>query len=280
MISVVIPAHNEAAVIGRCLAGLTTGPAAGKLEIVVVANGCTDDTAERAATYPGVEVIDTSIPGKGHALNLGDERAAGFPRFYVDADIELGYDAIRAVARVLERGDALVAAPRIAVDLSGRPWRVRAYYDIWTRLPYLRHRHVGSGVYAVSEAGRARFEQFPEMIADDLFIRNIFEPEERMTVANHTFTVRPPTTLRGIVQVRTRVLAGNAELIRSMPHLARQTEAPRPFAPVARTPRLWPAAAIYTGVYAAARAKAAWKLRHGDLGHWERDDSARVEAAS
>jgi glycosyltransferase involved in cell wall biosynthesis len=111
MISVIIPAHNEAAVIGRCLAPLTSGPAAGKLEIVVVANGCTDDTAARAETYPGVHVIDTSVPGKGHALNLGDSHATGFPRFYVDADIELSYDAIRAVGRVLERGDALVAAP-------------------------------------------------------------------------------------------------------------------------------------------------------------------------
>jgi glycosyltransferase involved in cell wall biosynthesis len=280
MISVIIPAHNEAAVIGRCLAPLTSGPAAGKLEIVVVANGCTDDTAARAETYPGVHVIDTSVPGKGHALNLGDSHATGFPRFYVDADIELSYDAIRAVGRVLERGDALVAAPRIAIDLAGRPWRVRAYYDIWTRLPYLRHRHVGSGVYAVSEAGRERFDQFPEMIADDLFIRNIFEPEERMTVASHTFTVRPPTTLRGIVQVRTWVLAGNAELIRAMPHLARQTEAPRPLGSIAGSPRLWPGAAIYTGVYAAARAKAAWKVRRGDLKHWERDDSARVEVGS
>ena len=45
MISIVIPAHNEANVIQRILSALTDGADDGELDIVVVCNGCT--TARR-----------------------------------------------------------------------------------------------------------------------------------------------------------------------------------------------------------------------------------------
>ena len=44
--SVIIPAHNEAKVIRRCLEGLLAGaPAGEEPELIVVCNGCSDDTA-------------------------------------------------------------------------------------------------------------------------------------------------------------------------------------------------------------------------------------------
>ena len=55
--SVVIPAHDEAQVIGRTLRGVLDRTAAGRLEVVVVCNGCTDDTAEVARRFAGVRVI-------------------------------------------------------------------------------------------------------------------------------------------------------------------------------------------------------------------------------
>ena len=39
MFSLILPAHNEAAVIGRTLRALTDGAEAGELEVIVVANG-------------------------------------------------------------------------------------------------------------------------------------------------------------------------------------------------------------------------------------------------
>ena len=49
--SVVIPAHDEAAVIGRLLEALVSDPRAAELEIVVVANGCSDATVPVAREY-------------------------------------------------------------------------------------------------------------------------------------------------------------------------------------------------------------------------------------
>ena len=51
MTQVIIPAHNEAAVIARCLDTLLEPPRPDRLDVVVVANGCTDDTADRARAF-------------------------------------------------------------------------------------------------------------------------------------------------------------------------------------------------------------------------------------
>ena len=99
MISIVIPARNEAAVIARTLKGMVEGAAPDELDIIVVCNGCTDETATIARGFgPPVRVIETIVGSKNHALNVGDESARGFPRVYADADVLIPIDAIRALA--------------------------------------------------------------------------------------------------------------------------------------------------------------------------------------
>ncbi len=190
MISVIVPAHNESSGIDRCLDVLLEGCAEGELQVVVVCNGCDDDTAAIARRYGApVEVVETPVASKAAALRLGDEAAQGFPRFYLDADVELPLESLRRVADVLRDGPWLAAAPCLRVDLSGRRWAIRAYYAIWTRLPYHASGMIGSGVYALSEAGRSRFETFPDLISDDGFVRLQFSPEERTSVPNSEFTI-------------------------------------------------------------------------------------------
>lgn len=46
------------------------------------------------------------------------------------------------------------------------------------RLPTVEDALIGSGVYAMTGAGRARFDRFPEVIADDLFARNLFRGDD------------------------------------------------------------------------------------------------------
>ena len=85
-----IPAHNEAAVIARRLTPLAPLAAAGKLEVIVACNGCTDDTAAIARGFEGVTVLEMAQPSKTAALNAGDAAATHWPRFYLDADVEIG----------------------------------------------------------------------------------------------------------------------------------------------------------------------------------------------
>src|ERR1700754_21124 len=103
MPSIVIVAHNEANVIGGCLDALSGQQFSGPVDIVVSANGCTDDTAA-VAGRPGVTVVDRPEAGKAGALNAGDGVATGFPRIYLDADIIV---PPHGVATVVARFDVL-----------------------------------------------------------------------------------------------------------------------------------------------------------------------------
>ena len=71
-IAVLIPAHNEEDVIGRTLGALNTHLGEGD-RVLVVADNCTDETAEVAASF-GAEVsdrTDSKRRGKGYALDHG-----------------------------------------------------------------------------------------------------------------------------------------------------------------------------------------------------------------
>src|SRR5688500_5793780 len=96
--SLVIPAHNEAAAIQRTLAEFVQLAQGGELEVIVVSNGCTDDTATRArAVGAWVRVLETPVGSKSLALNLGDHAATAFPRFYVDADVRISAESLRKI---------------------------------------------------------------------------------------------------------------------------------------------------------------------------------------
>ena len=82
--SVVIPAHDEERVLPRLLASLADP----RLEVIVVANGCRDATADIARTA-GVRVVELAEGSKVAALDAGDEAATLFPRAYLDADIQI-----------------------------------------------------------------------------------------------------------------------------------------------------------------------------------------------
>lgn len=277
MISIVIPAYNEQAVIRRCLIALTERPVAGGLEIIVACNGCRDDTAKIARGFgPTVRVVETEQASKIAALNLGDRAAAGFPRVYLDADVEVSLDAIEQVVRLLDCDTVMTAAPAMNVDTVGSSWPVRAFYAVWLGQPYHGQGMVGGGFYAVSEKGRARFDRFPTVIADDEFIRATFKPAERAT-ADCTFTIHAPRTLGDLIRVKTRSRLGLYELRLRLPDLAGNSRAKASswWRPIVGHPALWPAAAIYLFVNLTTRWRAKRQLKSLDNYQWERDESSR-----
>lgn len=280
MFSVIIPAYDEAKVIDRCLSAMLADAEPGELEIVVVANNCSDDTAERARRHGAlVKVIETPIGSKINALNLGDEAATGWPRLYVDADIVVSTQALRDVAAMLgEQAPLVVAAPTAVVDFAGRsPW-VQAFYKVWTQLPYFTEGVIGAGFYAFSKRGRERFGKWPDIIADDEYARLMAAPHERGVNREHTFTITPPTQLRMVAKIQTRARAGLYQLHERFPELLRNetTNPARTLRVIAGRPDLWAYAPIYLGVMSYAKMMAHRKLRKGQQKVWERDETARA----
>ncbi|MGE5828342.1 MAG: glycosyltransferase [Micromonosporaceae bacterium] len=287
MISVVIAAHNEEAVLGPCLDALLASAPAGAIDVTVVANGCTDATAAVAARRPGVRVIDRPEPGKAAALNAGDAAAAGWPRMYLDADVTFiagtVHDLADALTQPAEDGARpLAAVPRRQLDITGRPLLVRAFYAINARLPAYHRALFGRGAIALSETGRARFAAFPDMIADDLFLDSLFSLDERVQVDAVVSLVATPRRTRDLVRRLARVRAGNAAMraaagtgatpsgVRRAANASwlRDVVLPRPW--------LLPAAAGYVGIILAAEI-AARRARRGGVG-WGHDLSSRVRS--
>ncbi|MHC3000576.1 glycosyltransferase [Microbacterium sp. HJ5] len=209
MVSIIIAAHNEETVMGPCLDALRHATSS-DAEIIVSANGCTDRTAEIARDR-GAIVVERAEPGKPGALNAGDEQATGFPRVYLDADIRVPAHGIAALERLLEEG-ALAAVPRRRMETSGRPLPVRAYFAINGRLPAFRDGLFGRGMIAISESGRVRFDRFPSLTADDLFLDSQFSPAEKAEADDVVVIVEAPRTTRALVNRLVRVRRGNAEM--------------------------------------------------------------------
>jgi glycosyltransferase involved in cell wall biosynthesis len=278
-VSVVIPAHNESAVIADMLRRLLDTDPEERLEIVVAANGCTDDTAAvAAAVSPRVRVIEIETPSKIAALNAGDVAAMAFPRAYVDADVRVTGEALLAVADALA-GPPFIGAPRMEIDEDGASLPVRWQYRVWDLTDYRNSAMVGSGVYVLSKAGRARFGRFPDIIADDMYALRLFTPEERISVRDHVFTVRTPSTLRAFIRRQARIIAGNDELCQRYPELDRESGAMSMRALIGRVirrPSLWLPAIPYFWARIVARRSAARVRGNWALQGWNRDESSRV----
>src|SRR6056297_1614500 len=219
MISVIIPAHNESTVIGRALQALVDGAEKEEIEIIVVCNGCTDTTAEVARSIEGpIQVVETDVASKTNALNIGDSIAKFFPRFYVDADLVYKIDDLRIVAKELKKDGIFAAAPEFEFDVSESSRAVKAYYRVWKRMPYFDTGRI-AGAYGLSKEGRMRFEDFPEVVSDDGFVRLQFSPKERTTVKESVVTVKVPKNIKSLLRVKARSHGGVTQLRKLHPEV-------------------------------------------------------------
>lgn len=287
-ISVVVPAHNEAGVIERTLRTMLADADERLGEVIVVCNGCTDDTADRARAFGDpVRVVEVEKGSKPLALNTGDEQARFFPRFFVDADISVPASALIAAAGPLGAGTAHAGAPALRVDTSGCSAPVRWYYDVWTALPYVTQGLIGSGVYGLSETGRSRFERFPDIIGDDAYVRRLFAPNERASVdADDTgrpvsFSVYPPRTLAQLVHIETRRRTADGEMDELFPSPdVEKTDQKQALMGLAANPLNWPKLAVYLYVKLESRRRYRARKSGGQHKEWLRDESSRGNAPS
>jgi glycosyltransferase involved in cell wall biosynthesis len=272
--SVAIPAHNEAAVIRRCLDALLAGFRRSELDVVVACNGCTDDTATIARSHPyPVRVIEVPQASKPAALRAADEALAAFPRLYLDADVVLSADSARLVLERLRFGPALAARPPISYETASAPPLVRSFYRARARVPAVMESLWGAGVYGLSAAGRARFGAFPDVIADDLFVDQRFRRSEIEIVSSAPVVVAVPRRTADLFRILRRTYRGNEEnrSLTGDPASTTHSTLRGLAAAAAKGPRSALDTAAYLGIATAARVTLAARTPAG----WERDDSSR-----
>jgi glycosyltransferase involved in cell wall biosynthesis len=276
--SVVIPAHDEASVIGRCLDALFESFGPGRLDVVVVCNGCTDDTAARARSsgHP-VRVLELPAASKPAALREGDAAALAFPRIYLDADVVLPGAAARVLLERLRAG-AVAGRPPIRYDSVGASAPVRSYYRARSRVSAVLGSLWGAGVYGLSADGRSRFGEFPDVVGDDLWVDRLFDRGEVEIMDCAPVVVTVPRRTRDLMLLLRRTYRGKAEP-------APDPDGPGPTMPstlrdLGRLAAAGPGGALDAATYGAFAAGARLSLAVAGgasaAGGWERDVSSRA----
>ncbi len=132
-VSVIIPAYNEAVGIAATVESMAGSAYRGRLEIIVVDDGSTDDTAAIAESleYPYVHVITQPNSGKPGALNTGIAAAHSEVLVMVDGDTVFEPDTIeRLVAPMRDRSVG-------AVSGNTKVGNRRGFLGGWQHLEYV-----------------------------------------------------------------------------------------------------------------------------------------------
>lgn len=282
--TVIVPAHNEEAVIARCLEKAMRGaPANHRMQVIVAANGCHDRTVAIARqTMPDALVLDLPQGSKTLAMNAAGRQAQGFPRIYLDADIRCEYRSLAALAAELTLPGVMAASPSLRMDLSRSNWLVRAYYRVWLTQPYVTRAMVGSGCFGLSQSGFDRIGEFPPITGDDIWVHSRFTEAERRNVAHDEsgqpveFLVSPPRRIIDQIRVETRRRLGNEQVLRQYPspHFAGSNNA-GDLRLALRSGASLADVAIYLGIKLVTRIRATWIKRRSKTIVWERDLAAR-----
>lgn len=105
MLSIIIPAHNEAFELPGCLTSVfgSAKKLAKPFEVIVVNDASTDATAE-IARLAGARVIDVNLRKISAVRNAGAKVALGEHFLFVDADTQISENTLRPAVAALEAG--------------------------------------------------------------------------------------------------------------------------------------------------------------------------------
>ena len=213
--SIAIAAHNEADRIGQLLNVLDAVARRG-IVVAIVTNGCTDATPVLVAQHPTIVHADRAVASKTAALNHADSLLGmNFPRLYLDADVSIDADGIASLLNAARGEGARLVAPIGVEDRSHSSWLVRRHGAFKDALPATRRYRAaylsGRGVYGMSLDGRARFDQFPDVINEDHFVNLPFSEAERITVCDVTARFPAPRDVRALVRREVRLTSGRRQ---------------------------------------------------------------------
>ena len=271
-IAVLIPAHNEEAVIERTLSTLLRSAKPGEFRIYVVCNGCSDETANRVrSNFPEVTVLELVEASKTAAINAGLRASSAANVLLLDADIELSTQGARSLANALDDPTVDAAIGHMEIDDSDSSWAVQSFYRIWAHQPYLKDGKFAAAI-ALSRSALDRIGELPNVTADDTYLRQIISKDNTAVLDQVRFRARVPKLAATLIRVRARVHRGNRELKRYLPDGSSPPEKRGwQFASeISKRPTLWLDVPCYLAIALASRFLAAKGAQS-----WERDLTTR-----
>ena len=225
-VTIVIAAHNEAAVIGAKVRSiLNLDYAADNLDCIVACDGCTDDTAAVARTAGDARLHVIELPcqrGKLAAIRAALPHVRGEIIAFTDANAILDQDALSHLVVPFADSDVVVVSG--AKQVRNGPEAFYWHYERWIRTCESSSGSVAGADGALYAVRAAAVDASTRAgAADDLLIslraaqtggRIVFAPDARTTEA------ASPGASRAF-KARVRTVSGALFALESMPHLLR-----------------------------------------------------------
>ncbi|MGH9102409.1 MAG: glycosyltransferase [Acidimicrobiales bacterium] len=224
---VVVPAHDEQALIVDCLEALRRAalhPALSGTQVitVVVADACSDGTAERAALAVGTEVLEVSHGNVGRARASGLSHVLGLAAGLhpealwlasTDADTLVDPDWLARQLAWRRRGAEAVAGMVRVDDWHEQPRGVRPAFEARQRLLRSRrgHGHVHGANLGLSAAAYLGGGGFPGLpLAEDHALW------DAITAAGHVVVAATDVAVTTSARREGRAPGGFSQLLRSL----------------------------------------------------------------
>ena len=213
--NVIIPARNEAVALGQTAPALKRALAGLPATVIYVLNATADQSAAiiQQVFADQALIIQTRIPGKTAALNVGDQAAGGGICVYLDADVTVAPNIFRLLLSPLEDGTADLVAPRLEIDLRLSGPLARRIGRVWAD-QMMRRPDAFMCCTAFSPDGQSQRGPWPDVLADDDWARGRINTARRKIVETAQATIIPPGDLPGWLTVRARWIRGSRELRR------------------------------------------------------------------
>jgi len=128
-VSIIIPAYNAEKTIAECLAAIQNLDWDGTMEIILVNDGSTDNTAKIASTFPQVQVISTPNGGAARAMNIGVKAAHHAIVVSVDSDAILEKDWLKKIIPWFEFPTVAAVAGYVATGNKRLIGKLAGYYS-------------------------------------------------------------------------------------------------------------------------------------------------------
>jgi glycosyltransferase involved in cell wall biosynthesis len=209
-VSVVIPARDDAVALAVCLDALAVQTSA-PLEVVVVDNGSTDDTADVARSH-GARVVHEPVPGIPQAASAGYDAARGDVIARLDADSVPPPDWVARVGAALAGGADAVTGVGVFHDLPRGTARLTAaaYLGAYYLLGHAalgHHALWGSNMAFRREAWlavRSQVHRDDAELHDDMDLAFVLGPGRRVVLDRRLVVGVSGRSVRGGAQLRRR----------------------------------------------------------------------------
>lgn len=225
-VTIIIPAHNEEDCIGATIqSALAFDYPRDKLEIIVIDDGSTDKTYQKAREFvsPNVRVFTKPNGGKGSALNVGIGKARGEIIVSMDADTYADSASLKRLVARFYSPQVMAVTSAMGVYKPKTIWQRIQHIEYYVSL-FIRKNLAGvNAIYITPGAFSAYRKVFFEKhggydehnITEDLEISLRIQSHNYIieTATNASFYTIAPATFRSLLAQRRRWYTG---LIRNL----------------------------------------------------------------